>query len=164
MENVKYPICPLNMYFEGDEDKCDAEKCDFSTETRSCTSACEIMENNMDDKQKTDSMPLKEFDEFLTEEMNAIRAILVSKSADYSTNADKLANFKLQARIDGITPIEALRGNWLKHRASIIQGLDELKQGKIRSIGWWEEKLRDDRNYNLLLHALIQVTYFKENS
>ena len=106
-------------------------------------------------------MPLKEFDEFLTEELNAIRAILASKSDDYSTNMDKLANFKLQARMDGISPIEALRGNWLKHRASIVQGLDELEQGKIRPIGWWEEKLRDDRNYNILLHALLVATYFK---
>ncbi len=109
---------------------------------------------------KTDAMPLKEFSEFLTEELGAIRTILDSKSADYSTDADKLANFKLQARMDGISPIEALRGNWLKHRASIVQGLNELEQGKVRPLEWWQEKLRDDRNYNILLHALIQASYF----
>ena len=38
MKNVKHPICPINMYFEGDEDKCDVSKCDF--ENRSCTEAC----------------------------------------------------------------------------------------------------------------------------
>ena len=37
-DNVPYPICPLNMYFEGDEDKCDTSKCDF--ENRTCTEAC----------------------------------------------------------------------------------------------------------------------------
>jgi hypothetical protein len=41
-ENVPYPICPLNMYFEGDENKCDTNKCDFDTDTRSCTEACKI--------------------------------------------------------------------------------------------------------------------------
>lgn len=109
------------------------------------------------------SMPLKEFDEFLSQELTAIRAILASKSDDYSTNADKLANFKLQARMDGISPVEALRGNWLKHRASIVQGLDELEHGKVRPLKWWQEKLRDDRNYNILLHALVQVTYYGES-
>ena len=39
---VKYPICPINMYFEGDEDKCDTKKCDWNTESRSCNKRCEI--------------------------------------------------------------------------------------------------------------------------
>lgn len=42
IENVKYPICPINLYFEGDEDKCNATKCDWDTGTRSCNSACQI--------------------------------------------------------------------------------------------------------------------------
>lgn len=37
---VKHPICPLNMYFEGDEDKINKENCDF--ENRGCSEACEI--------------------------------------------------------------------------------------------------------------------------
>lgn len=36
---VKHPICPFNLYFEGDEDKIDLSKCDF--ENRSCTNACD---------------------------------------------------------------------------------------------------------------------------
>jgi len=43
-EDIKYPICPLNLYFEGDEEKCDQSKCDFNIETRRCTEACEIRE------------------------------------------------------------------------------------------------------------------------
>lgn len=42
LENVPHPICPLNMYFEGDEDKCDVAKCDYGEGTRSCTEACKI--------------------------------------------------------------------------------------------------------------------------
>lgn len=41
-DNAPYPICPINMYFEGDEDRCDVLHCDFNTETRSCTEACKI--------------------------------------------------------------------------------------------------------------------------
>lgn len=37
---VKHPICPLNMYFEGDEDECNTDKCNF--ENRSCTEACKL--------------------------------------------------------------------------------------------------------------------------
>ena len=43
MENAsekKHPICPLNMYFDGDEDKCDVSKCDFTAEFRDCGKAC----------------------------------------------------------------------------------------------------------------------------
>lgn len=42
MEKVAHPICPLNMYFEGDEDKCNESKCDYDLNTRSCSSGCKI--------------------------------------------------------------------------------------------------------------------------
>lgn len=38
--DIKHPICPLNMYFEGDEHKFDPSKCNFKE--RSCTQACKI--------------------------------------------------------------------------------------------------------------------------
>jgi len=41
-ENVPQPICPINMYFEGDEDKCDISKCDWDITIRSCSEACKI--------------------------------------------------------------------------------------------------------------------------
>jgi len=109
-------------------------------------------------------MNIKDFDKFLAKEINRIKTVLGSKSADYSQGGDKLANFKLQGNIDGISSIEALRGNWLKHRASIVQGLNDLQVGKVRPLNWWEEKLIDDRNYNILLHALIYETYFDPNN
>jgi len=99
-------------------------------------------------------MNIKDFDIFLAKEIDRIKLVLGSKSADYSQDGDKLFNFKL------LSPIEALRGNWLKHRASVIQGLDDLQTGKVRPLKWWEEKLVDDRNYNILLHALLIEIYF----
>jgi len=98
------------------------------------------------------------FDEFLINEiLSRIQETLSSKSADYSDGGDKLYNFKLQARMDGITPFEALEGNWRKHRASLRQGLDELHSGKpMRSMDWWMEKSIDNINYNILLLALLK--------
>lgn len=105
-----------------------------------------------------------EFDEFIHVVLNNATAILGTKSADYSTADDKLANFKLQAQMDGITPIEALRGNHLKHRCSIRQGLDDLQRGVVRPWKWWKEKMTDDLNYNLLLQALIYETHFAKKT
>jgi len=102
----------------------------------------------------------EKFNKFLEDEIiKKIRGVLSSKSADYSDQIfdDKLFNFKEAARIDNITPIESLRGMWLKHRASLSQGLDELMcEEEPRSFGWWMEKSIDNINYNILLLALIK--------
>jgi hypothetical protein len=39
-ETVKNPICPINIYWEGDEDKCNTDKCDFNLDTRTCNEGC----------------------------------------------------------------------------------------------------------------------------
>ena len=69
------------------------------------------------------------FDRLVEQETQRMKDVMCSKSADYSAADDKLFNFKLAAELDGISPIEALRGMWLKHRTSIRQGLDELLTG-----------------------------------
>ena len=103
-----------------------------------------------------------DFDSLVERETKRMKDVMCSKSADYSAADDKLFNFKLAAELDGVSPIEALRGMWLKHRTSIRQGLDELLEGKsCRSEKWWIEKLTDDRNYSILLQALLTEKYFK---
>jgi len=39
-EDVRHPICPFNMYFEGEEEICDVNKCDYDFSTRGCCSGC----------------------------------------------------------------------------------------------------------------------------
>jgi len=39
-EDIKYPICPINLHWEGEEGKIDQDKCDFDTNTRMCSEAC----------------------------------------------------------------------------------------------------------------------------
>ena len=101
-----------------------------------------------------------DFDRLVEQETQRMKDVMCSKSADYSAVDDKLFNFKLAAELDGVSPIEALRGMWLKHRTSIRQGLDELISGKCRPEAWWIEKLTDDRNYSILLQALLVGEYF----
>lgn len=43
IQNVRHPICPINIYFEGDENKCNEKDCDWDTNTRSCSTACKII-------------------------------------------------------------------------------------------------------------------------
>lgn len=37
--DVPHPICPMNMYFEGDEDKFDVSKCNYDVD-RGCSEGC----------------------------------------------------------------------------------------------------------------------------
>ena len=106
-------------------------------------------------------MDIQTFDKFVERETQRMKDVMCSRSIDYADGTDKLFNFKLAAELDGISPVEALRGMWLKHRASIRQGLDELLDGKdCRPEVWWIEKLTDDRNYSMLLQALLEEKYF----
>jgi len=111
-------------------------------------------------------MNMNEFDTFLCDEIiPKIQETLNIKSGDYSDAKDKLFNFKLQARIDGVTPVEALRGDMRKHIASIVQALDELKEGNLRERKWFHEKVIDNINYLILLLALLEEQYdVKQNS
>ena len=107
-------------------------------------------------------MDIQTFDKLVERELQRMKDVMCSKSADYADGTDKLFNFKLAAELDGISPIEALRGMWLKHRCSLRQGLDEILDGKdCRPEAWWIEKLTDDRNYSILLQALLIEKYFE---
>ena len=40
VEDIKFPICPIMLYWEGDEDKCNPDECDWDCEIRMCFEAC----------------------------------------------------------------------------------------------------------------------------
>ena len=75
-----------------------------------------------------------------------------SKSKEYSTDEDKLHNFKVAAAIQNVTPIQALAGMMCKHTVSIY----DMCQGGTYSDEMWDEKIGDSINYLLLLRALVQ--------
>jgi hypothetical protein len=101
-------------------------------------------------------MNQKDFTKFLEQEFETCRNIMSTKSSDYSTNEDKLYNFKLGGEMAGVDPIIVCDGFCLKHRVSIEQGMRELAwDGTLRPIEWWREKIRDNINYLYLLLALL---------
>lgn len=41
-KEIAYPICPISLYFEGDEHICNTKNCDWDIDLRYCTKLCEI--------------------------------------------------------------------------------------------------------------------------
>lgn len=93
--------------------------------------------------------------EFVTQHL--IKNVLTAKAGDYAKSTDdRLRNFKHQGRIDGVEPIDALRGNWLKHRASVQEAIQEVTDKCYdRNLSWLEEKFGDSINYHILALAMI---------
>ena len=120
----------------------------------------------------------KEFNELLDQILHRVTNVLASKSAEYSTDTDKLHNFKRAGAMLQCSPEKALVGMWTKHVISILDIIDEIdrqqsthlkrlrkaftkaffkkyyeKQINIEMI---EEKITDAINYLILLEALIK--------
>lgn len=78
------------------------------------------------------------------------------KQEEYSTDSDRLHNFKVAAEIQGCTPITALAGMMAKHTVSVYDLIQRQEQGFVVSRELWDEKIGDSINYLLLLDALVQ--------
>jgi hypothetical protein len=86
-----------------------------------------------------------------------IKKTMCSKSAEYARGKDKLHNFYRAGEVDNISAIEALRGMDLKHRVSISDMLDDIKDDESLHFPkkLWLEKIIDAINYKILLLALL---------
>ena len=100
-------------------------------------------------------MELERFNNVVKDRVAECLALLVPKGEEYSRGGDRLHNFKVAGRIEGISPERALRGIDLKHRASIMDLVDDIEEGKLPSMKLLAEKMTDSINYLLLLEALI---------
>jgi len=79
------------------------------------------------------------------------------KHDEYGRSADTLENWKVQARILGCAPEEALRGCWAKHIYSTFRIIEEAaKYGIVPDRAYLNEKMNDMHNYLFLLEALIE--------
>lgn len=91
--------------------------------------------------------------------------LMLAKNKEYARGKDKLHNFKRTGERRRKSPEEALAGMQEKHRTSIDDMVQDLEERfktegpnfKItkKELAIWEEKLRDDINYDLLLWALL---------
>lgn len=101
-------------------------------------------------------MTLEQFDKFLCEEVfPEIQEVLTLKDEYYSLG-NRFKNFENQAKMIGTNKFEALRGNWMKHLDSIMQGIQGTHINKHRDYEWWKEKIIDSINYQILLLGMIK--------
>jgi len=97
----------------------------------------------------------KEFYKLVNRRFNKITEGLVSKGKEYSTEDDKLHNFKKASDITGKSKEEALMGFMLKHIVSINDIIEQSKEGKLPSREVIDEKIGDVINYFILLEACL---------
>ena len=84
-------------------------------------------------------MKNERFDILVTARIRKIEATLKKKAGEYSSDEDRLHNFKVAARARGKTPIEALDGMLLKHEVCYI----DLVNGKKPMREFIDEKIGD---------------------
>lgn len=94
----------------------------------------------------------KDFEALIDNRLKECRETLFAKGKEYSSDTDRLHNFKIAARIAGITPEKALFGMYLKHLVSVMDLINFPGDATPELI---KEKIGDSINYHLLLEALL---------
>lgn len=101
-----------------------------------------------------------QFGNLLHQRLEKIENVLANKAKEYSSEEDRLHNFKVAATITSQTPERALWGMLMKHFVSvqdIVEGLEtEILLPKKELV---EEKIGDLINYLILLEATIKERY-----
>lgn len=97
-------------------------------------------------------MTLKKMDKVIQDQLNYCQELLVTKGKEYADEKeDRLQAFKTAAKLQGITPEQALAGMMCKHTVSVY----DLIASEASNLAIWQEKITDHINYLLLLKCLI---------
>lgn len=96
-------------------------------------------------------MTNEEFERLFEQRVEMCRKVLIKKGEEYASDTDRLHNFGVAAKIQGVTRQQALGGMLAKHIVSIF---DLIREGNTDEF-IWEEKLGDALNYLFLLDAII---------
>lgn len=80
---------------------------------------------------------------------------LADKGNEYSSDVDRLHNFKAAGRKRNMTPENALMGIKVKQDVSVDDIVKNLDKGILPSRALMDEKIGDSINYLVLLEALI---------
>lgn len=102
------------------------------------------------------------FFKFVDWRVKQIINTLIEKGEEYSKEDNKLHNFDVGAQMTGKLREEVLLGFVLKHQISLLDIIEDLKEGKIPKNYLVAEKLGDIINYYILLEASLQDRIQKE--
>lgn len=92
------------------------------------------------------------FNDVLSAQLDFCKEMLGLKADEYAVDSDRLHNFRVAAKLQGINMQQALGGMMAKHTVSIY---DMIYSPNSNSTDLWQEKITDHINYLLLLRAII---------
>jgi len=95
------------------------------------------------------------FKHLLESRIEKIRTSLNVKGKEYSTNDDKLHNFKQAAIMNAEHPARSLHGMLTKHLVSYLDMVKGIESGKTYSNEYIDEKITDIINYFILQEAIF---------
>lgn len=93
----------------------------------------------------------EQFNDIIDETLDNARAMLTRKSSGYSTEDDRLHNFRTGAALNGVTMEQVCWGMATKH---IISIRDMVMDGEEHPEEVWDEKIGDAINYLAILKAI----------
>lgn len=97
----------------------------------------------------------KDFNALLKRRIELTQKVLASKSKEYSSDFDKLHNFKLAGKISGQHEAEVAFGFLLKHFTSFMDMKNQIAAGKKFKRAYLDEKFGNIINYFILIEAIF---------
>lgn len=99
-----------------------------------------------------------DFEKVVNTRIHECTRVLIAKDKEYSSETDRLHNFKVAGRALGIDPVVALNSMWIKHLVSVWDMIDRMGKDPnyVPSRELVRDKLGDVINYTLLLEGLIE--------
>ncbi len=102
-----------------------------------------------------------EFDQIVQKRLEACKSVLCRKDKEYSSDTDRLHNFKVAGRINNETPEQALWGMYTKHLVSVMDMVNSPEGVTLDAIA---EKIGDSINYHLLFEGLLMERVGKRSA
>ncbi len=94
-----------------------------------------------------------DFNTIVERRLTIIRRTLIHKAKEYASDENRFHNFDVAARMDGITPEQALLGMMRKHEVSVRDLINDPNSATNELIN---EKIGDNINYLILLEGLLR--------
>lgn len=108
-------------------------------------------------------MNAERFEEICKELLDKSDKTLFSKSKEYASDEDRLANFRQPTSMMNISPAEVCLMYQMKHISSIAKIAKESSQGILPTQELLQEKCQDILNYTLIFYAIVTEMIEKDN-
>lgn len=95
-------------------------------------------------------------EKIIKERLDKIYNTLSIKAKEYVRNNDRLHNFNVGAELENKIREEILHNFFLKHYISYLDMLADIREGKLPTTAYVDEKIGDMINYLILQEASIK--------